>query len=50
MAADLAAYRAKGRNLLFIIYDHHRLMLDEAELQKELESEKASAALVAVIR
>jgi hypothetical protein len=50
MAADLAAYRAKGKNALFIIYDHHRLMLDEAELQRELESETGSAALVAVIR
>jgi len=50
MAADFAAYRAKGKNVLFIIYDHYRLMLDEAELQRELESEKSSAAVVAVIR
>jgi len=50
MAADLAAFRAKGKNVLFIIYDHYRLMLDEADLQAELESNNAPSAFIAVIR
>ena len=50
MAADLSAYRAKGQNVLFVIYDHHRLMLDEAELQEQLDREVGLVAVVAVIR
>jgi hypothetical protein len=50
MAADLSAFRANSKSVLFVIYDHYRLVLDESDLQEELATLVDPPAFVAVIR
>jgi 7-cyano-7-deazaguanine synthase in queuosine biosynthesis len=50
MASDITAFQSTRKAALFVLYDHHRLMLDETDLKGDLEKFQDPIARIAVIR
>jgi 7-cyano-7-deazaguanine synthase in queuosine biosynthesis len=50
MIATASAHRAAGRSILFVIYDHHRMMTNEDEIRRDLEESNGHHVFVTIIR
>jgi len=50
MAAAASAHRAAARSILFVIYDHHRMMTNEGEIRHDLEESNGHHVFVTIIR
>lgn len=50
MAATAAAHRKVERSILFVVYDYHRKITNQAELKNDLERNETPYVFVTVIR